>query len=764
MKAVLFPGQGAQRAGMGGRLFDRYSELTKTANQVLGYSIQTLCLDGPMDRLTQTQFTQPALYVVNALRYLERREEGYRPDYLLGHSVSEYVALFAADVFDFETGLRLVAKRGELMSRAKSGGMAAVLGLDVDQVKDVVERHRLRDVFPANLNTPRQIVISGDKGEIERAEVLFREAGATHYKVLPVGGAFHSPYMADAQREFEETVRGIRFGAPSIPVISNVTARPHETERIGEMLVRQIAAPVLWSDSIRYLLAKGVGVSDFEEIGPEGVPVVKAMVVRTQAEAGPLDASQLAEEERKAVSLPAAARYECRQTREFRPEALGSRAFCEEFGLRYAYLSGGMYQGIASVDIVVAMAKAGLLGFFGTGGVPMAAVESAILSIQKQVPAGAAYGINFIAHAHFPEVEEQVTDLLLKHRVPTIEASAFMEITPAIVRYRAKGLYRDSAGKVQARNRIIAKISRPEVAEQFLSPAPERVLGRLLAAGSIQPDEAAMLRETPMADALCVESDSGGHTDRGMPFALLPAIQKLRDEWTQRYPERRRIHVGAAGGIGTPQAAAAIFVMGADFILTGSINQCTVEAGTSELVKELLQEMNVHDTDYAPSGDLFELGATIQVLKKGILFPARANKLVSLHRQFDSLEGIDQKTRQQIQERYFKRSFADVYAEVCAAYPAAEIERAERNPKHRMALVFKRYFKDTTRWALAGDADHKVDFQIHCGPALGAFNQWAARQGMQSWRGRHVARIAEGLMTETAEVLGSRLTMMLGAG
>jgi trans-AT polyketide synthase/acyltransferase/oxidoreductase domain-containing protein len=205
--------------------------------------------------------------------------------------------------------------------------------------------------------------------------------------------------------------------------------------------------------------------------------------------------------------------------------------------------------------------------------------------------------------------------------------------------------------------------------------------------------------------------------------------------------------------------------MGADFILTGSINQCTVEAGTSDAVKDLLTEMNVHDTDYAPSGELFELGSKVQVLKKGIFFPTRATKLVMLHQQHNSLEEIDEKTRQQIQERYFKRRFEEVYAEVRSAYPRTEIERAERNPKHRMALIFKRYFKDSTRWALAGDLNHKVDFQIQCGPALGAFNQWVAGTELVSWRKRHPDDIGARLMEETASLLKSRfVSMNVGGG
>jgi trans-AT polyketide synthase/acyltransferase/oxidoreductase domain-containing protein len=185
-----------------------------------------------------------------------------------------------------------------------------------------------------------------------------------------------------------------------------------------------------------------------------------------------------------------------------------------------------------------------------------------------------------------------------------------------------------------------------------------------------------------------------------------------------------------------------------------------VEAATSDAVKDMLQGMNVHDTDYAPSGELFELGSKVQVLKKGIFFPARATKLVSLYRQHESIDEIDAKTRGLIEERYMKRSLAQVFDEICAAYPGPEVERAKRSPKHRMALVFKRYFRDATRWALAGDLEHKVDFQVQCGPAQGALNQWAAGAGFASWHDRHVDEIALRLMDETASLLNRRFAAM----
>ena len=207
MKAILFPGQGAQRVGMGEELFGQFPQLMRCADDVLGYSLAELCLKGPATRLVDTRFTQPAIYAVGALGYLSRQDRGLaEPQYLLGHSVGEYVALFAAGVFDFETGLRLVKARGELMSAATGGGMAAVLGLDEAQVGAVLERHAGGEVFGANYNTPQQIVISGRYAAVVRLEEAFRTAGATFFKVLDVGGAFHTPFMASAQSEFQRVV------------------------------------------------------------------------------------------------------------------------------------------------------------------------------------------------------------------------------------------------------------------------------------------------------------------------------------------------------------------------------------------------------------------------------------------------------------------------------------------------------------------------------------------------------------------------------
>lgn len=419
-----------------------------------------------------------------------------------------------------------------------------------------------------------------------------------------------------------------------------------------------------------------------------------------------------------------------------------------------------MYRGIASKEMVVKLSRAGMMGFFGTGGLSLKEVEDAIHAIQGELGKGQAYGINLVHNMKHTESEEKMIDLLLRNQVSIVEASAFLSVTPALVRYRAKGVKRNQNGDVICSNRLIAKISRPEVAESFLSPAPENMLQKLLGENKITMNEAELLRCIPMADDICVEADSGGHTDGGVAYSLMPAMTSLRDEMMKKYQYRKKIRVGAAGGIGTPEAAMAAFMLGADFILTGSINQCTVEAATSDKVKDLLQQMNVQDTAYAPAGDMFESGSKVQVLKKGVFFPARANKLYELYQRYGSIRELDAKMLAQLEEKYFKRSIEDIYKDIALHYPAADIEKAEQNPKHKMALIFRWYFRYSSKLAISGSEHSKVDYQIHCGPALGAFNQWVKGSQLENWRNRHVDEIGKKLMTETAVLLHERMQSM----
>jgi malonyl CoA-acyl carrier protein transacylase len=276
MIAFVFPGQGSQKRGMGQGLFDEvgeYAAVEKDVDTILGYSLRKMCLEDADNRLKETQFTQPCLYVVNALHYYKAVSQGVRPDYLAGHSLGEYNALLAAGVFDFLTGLRLVQRRGELMSRAKNGSMAAVIGLGADMVMKVINENRLASIDVANFNSPSQTVVSGPIEDIKSAGPLFEKGGARIYMHLQVSAAFHSRYMAEAARAFADFLAPFPFAAPNTPVIANATARSYPTDNASEsvksMLVAQITHSVRWNQSIRFLISQGV--TQFSEMGPGNV-------------------------------------------------------------------------------------------------------------------------------------------------------------------------------------------------------------------------------------------------------------------------------------------------------------------------------------------------------------------------------------------------------------------------------------------------------------------------------------------------------------
>jgi malonyl CoA-acyl carrier protein transacylase len=265
MKAYLFPGQGSQRKGMGENLFDEFPELTKKADKILGYSIKELCMNDPDQKLSQTQYTQPALYVVNALSYQKKiKESGKQVDYLAGHSLGEYNALQAAGVVSFEEGLKLVKKRGELMSQAKNGGMAAILNSSDEKIKVILQEAGLATIDIANLNSPSQIVISGLRDDVNKAQPYFEKANAM-FIPLNTSGAFHSRYMKEAETEYAKFVKKVKFSKPSIPVIANVTGNPYDLASVSKNLINQLSNCVKWTDSIMYMLAKGV--VEFEELG-----------------------------------------------------------------------------------------------------------------------------------------------------------------------------------------------------------------------------------------------------------------------------------------------------------------------------------------------------------------------------------------------------------------------------------------------------------------------------------------------------------------
>ncbi|MFV9504053.1 MAG: PfaD family polyunsaturated fatty acid/polyketide biosynthesis protein [Oscillochloridaceae bacterium umkhey_bin13] len=435
-----------------------------------------------------------------------------------------------------------------------------------------------------------------------------------------------------------------------------------------------------------------------------------------------------------------------------RPEQLGSAAFRRAHGVAYAYHAGAMANGIASVEMVIALGQAGILGSFGAGGLPPQHVEAAIDTIQRALPNG-PYAFNLIHSPSEEALERRGVELFLERGVRTIEASAFLALTSHVVRYRVAGLRRNPDGTIEATNKVIAKISRSEVASVFLAPPPPRILADLRTAGLITDEQAELAAYLPMADDLTVEADSGGHTDNRPLVCLLPAIQLLRDEMRARHGYPQRVRVGAGGGIGTPAAALAAFVMGADYIVTGSVNQACLESGSSPWVRQQLATAEMADVMMAPAADMFEMGVKLQVLKRGTLFPVRAQKLYELYRAYDSIEAIPAEERAKIERQIFRRSLDEVWQDTQAFFAGRDPEQlrhAEANPKRKMALIFRWYLGLSSRWANRGEPGRETDYQIWCGPAMGAFNTWVRGSYLEAPEARRVVDVAQQLMLGAA--------------
>ncbi len=438
------------------------------------------------------------------------------------------------------------------------------------------------------------------------------------------------------------------------------------------------------------------------------------------------------------------------------PEWLGDRAFTETHGLRFAYVGGAMANGIATTAMVAALAKAGCLGFFGAAGLSLGRVEAAISELQGDLgSAGLPWGVNLIHSPAEPALEDAVADLLLSRGVRLVEASAFMALTPAIVRYAATGLIRDQNGAIQRRNRVFAKVSREEVARRFLEPMPRELLNQLHQRGQLSALEVELAAQLPLAEDVTVEADSGGHTDNRPLTALLPTIALLRDRIATEHGYTRPIRIGAAGGLGTPAAVAAAFALGAADVQTGSVNQACVESGLGQRGREMLAQAEMADVIMAPAADMFELGVDVQVLRRGSMFAVRARKLYELYRAHPSLDAIPAADRDKVERDILRTSFDAAWQSTRAFWMArdpAQVQRAEVDSKHRMALVFRSYLGLSSRWAIDGLDPRAADFQIWCGPAMGAFNSWVRGSFLEAPANRSVVQVALNLLEGAAVI------------
>lgn len=740
MHVLLFPGQGSQFKGMGGQLWRDYPQLTQMASDLLGYRIDKLCLEDPDNQLRMTLFTQPALFMVQALHYYRWREKGIAADAVMGHSLGEYSALLAAGCFDVETGLRLVQQRGLLMSQARGGSMAAVLGMSADALRTLLDERGLGQLTLANYNSPTQLVLAGETQLIEAAAHCLSAQGI-QCVALNVSGAFHSPHMQAAQRQFEIFLQGFDLNDPLIPVIANATALPYPKGQVGALLAQQITSPVLWVDSVRYVMDQG----NFTYTALSAVaekPCTQAL-------------GKFVEEIRTTASTPAAhVDYALPPTD---AQRLGSQVFRERHGLDYAYVAGGMFRGISSAALVQRMAHAGMLAYLGTAGMPLEAVEAAVLDVLSTLKPGASWGMNLTPDTTYERGEHRLVQLCLKHGVQRIEVSGFNTITEPLVYYRIAGLQRDAAGNIQCQHRILAKVMSLAVAELFMSPPPVYWVNSLLAKGLITPDQALMAESVPLCDDLCVQANPAGPTLGGSLALIFPSMTRLRSAMINRFNYRETITLGAGGGIGSPEAAASAFLLGAEFVLTGSINQCTVESGATDCVKNLLQHAGLHDIAHAPNSEMLNDRPKLQVLHRSSLFAPRANRLLELFNQLDSLEAIAQPVRTKLERDFFNQTLSDIEAQRLNVLKdksrEREIQQVLTNPKVRMKMVLSAYWHHGLDRAASGLPSDLVNAQVHISAAIGAFNNHYNQDAGFNWQSRHIDQVAVMLMTEAARQL-----------
>jgi len=280
MIAFLFPGQGSQKVGMGRALADAFPEARAafaeadaafTADETGGPSLRELCFEGPEDRLTLTEYTQPAILAVSVAAARVLAAHGVEPGLVAGHSLGEYSANVIAGTFAFADAVRIVRRRGRYMQAAVpvgAGAMAAILGLDAASVRRACDEAAQGEVVsPANINSPDQIVIAGTAGAVQRASERAKALGAKRAVPLPVSAPFHCALMKPAEVRLEPELRALSVQPPRIPIVANVDAQPKQDAREAiDALVRQVSAPVLWADIVRRLASAGV--TTYVEVGP----------------------------------------------------------------------------------------------------------------------------------------------------------------------------------------------------------------------------------------------------------------------------------------------------------------------------------------------------------------------------------------------------------------------------------------------------------------------------------------------------------------
>lgn len=441
------------------------------------------------------------------------------------------------------------------------------------------------------------------------------------------------------------------------------------------------------------------------------------------------------------------------------PEWIAGRSFVETHGVRYPYVVGAMANGITSTRMVIACATNGILSFFGSAGLDAKTIEKALEEIENRVPQNASWGANLIHAPHEPELEFRTAKLFVEKGVRFVSASAYLKLTEPIVFAAFSGIHLNAQNELVRPRSIFAKISRPETAAAFMNPPPTALLEKLFTAGLLTQTEVNLATNCSIATDVIVESDSGGHTDNQSLGALFPRIAALKNQLNSQ------VRIGAAGGLGAPRAIAAAFSLGADFVLTGSVNQTTLESGLSDYGKALLATADIGDVMMAPAADMFEMGVKLQVLKRGTMFGVRAQRLWEAYQSYDNFDVMPDSIRVKLETEVLGDSVEKIWTlcqEFFADRDPGQLVKAASTPRHQMALVFRWYLGKSSRWAIAGTSDRTLDFQIWCGPAIAAFNTWTKGSFLEKPSGRDVVQIAKNLMEGATVILRANQLRQVG--
>lgn len=553
---------------------------------------------------------------------------------------------------------------------------------------------------------------------IDRLISVLMNAGARKVLKLQVSGAFHSRYMKPVQVLFAKELESIEFKPPVCKVISNRYGKPYEVTDIKQTLLEQISHPVLLEKSILYVLEHGA--EEYFEAGPDNS--MKNMVKNIKKEL-------MLDENTENVTE--------------KENILGSRSFKEEYETSYAYVVGGIRDGISSVTMMKSLEKGNILGFLGTKGLSLQETQQIIESALREVKQD-KLGVHITCDVLQPEYSDEKLQLIIKYNINRLQISGFQKPTEKLYEYRIHNIRQ----RENASDKLLVCVNNRKATEEFMKPIPKYFIQMQMQLGNIDSKEAEFLSKIPLCDDICIENDGLGVNH----FGWISSFKKLNHDMSESYGMKKRVRIGICGNIGNPQMLAVAFFSGADFVMTSTINQCTLEADTSERVKELLQEAKENDFLFAPTDNLFEFGEKKSILKKGTLYAVRAQKVYDIYLKYSSLEEIPDE-QEELLEYYFGISLEQMYQSIVRRVSNREKILIGEQPKYKLGVVLKEYLQLCFIQVKIGEKDWEINYGIEVGSELADMNRWLEGTDLETWKQRKVTIIAKRMMDEGADLL-----------